>query len=483
VGIRSWSLGSGTSAALGALLVAGLMVLVVPSGLASAAVPASSGDGTTWAYGNVVTVDFHGVSAGGAPYTGNATYGYSALIHQINLSGTDFELTVDRTMGASFQVEYCSPTCASHRYYAALADRLWETDNATANLTTAGTVYEGGSAVPAFALLGSSSLQTANFTESTSSYLPASLNVGVARSAYLGAQVDATTSVTFGTPLGLFPTDLTSAQEWNSTASFKAGANASYAYFHSHAAPLANWNVSGHGYFPVERSGNVSVLGSYSPSNSIALGGVTYPEIGLVIQGPFAVREGFILVPSASDLFVGSSAQPWSANDSGQATAGMGFLDVRPQVGGHFGLGASEWVYDSQSLEPTSVAPASSGFTELATGATPDTAPQTVVQGEPQSASQSEATQLCLITGTGCPSGSSTPGFLHGLLGLIGVGAIAVLALAVIAVVVERRRLPPPSYPNSSLYPPGSSSRPLAGRAPTTPESPPPEDDPLGNLW
>src|SRR5208282_20681 len=146
--------------------------------------------------------------------------------------------------------------------------------NATANLTSAGTVYEGGSAVPAFALLSSSTLQTANFTESTSSYLPASLSVGVARSAYLGAQVDATSSVTFGTSLGLFPTDLTSAQEWNSSASFEASANVSYAYFHTHAGPLANWNLSGHGYFPVERSGNVSVLGSYSPSNSIVLGGI-----------------------------------------------------------------------------------------------------------------------------------------------------------------------------------------------------------------
>lgn len=464
-------------------MVVGLMVLAVPSGLASASAPAPSSTGATWAYGNIVTVSFHGTSAGDTPYTGNATYGYTVLIHQTNLSGTDFQLSVDRTMGASFQVEYCAPTCNSPKYYGALADRLWETDNATVNLTDAGTVYEGGTAVSAFALISSTTQQAASFTEATSSYLPTSLGVGVARSQEVHAQVTASTSLTFATPLGLFPANLSSAQEWNSTSAFDANANASFAYGVSHAGPLANWNLSGHGNFPVERSGNVSVVGSFAPSDSVVLGGITYPEVGLVIQGPFAVREGFILVPTSSDLFAGATAQPWSSNDSGQATAGMTFLDVRPLAGGHFGLGASEWVYDSQSLEPTSVIPASPGVTELASGAAPDASPQTIVQGQPESTSQSSATQGCLITGSGCPSSAAALGPLHGLVGLVAVGVVAVLALAAVAVVVERRRMPPPSYPNSSLYPPGAPARAATGRGPNPPDAPPPEDDPLGNLW
>ena len=483
MGIRTSTFGSGPSVVVAAFVVVALMVVLVPNGVASAAAPAAAADGATWAYGNVVSTSFHGTTASGVPYTGNATYGYTVLIHQTNFSGSEFELTVDRTMGAAFAVEYCSPTCSSPKYYSTLSDRLWENINATTGFTNAGTVNENGAAVRAFALMNSSTLQQANFTEATHSYLPNVLGIGVTRSGHVFAQVGASASITFGPPLGLFPTNLSSAQHWNSSAPFQAVANASYDYLATHSGPLANWNLTGYGYFPVERSGNVTVLGSSTPANSIVLGGVTYPEVGLTILGPFSVREGFILVPTASDLFAGSSSLPWSANASGEATVGMSYLDVRPVAQGHFGLGASEWIYDSESLEPTSAAPASSGITDLAGGgAAPAVAPQTVVQGQPQSTAQSSTAQSCLMTGSGCPS-SSTPAGFHGIVGLLAAGVVVVLVVGLIAVVVERRRMPPPTYPNSSLYPPGNSVRPSTGRGPTPPEVPPAEDDPLGNLW
>jgi hypothetical protein len=483
MGIRAWPLRSGTSAAAGSLVVVALMLFVVPGGAASATpAPTSSPSIATWAYGEVVTNDFKGTSANGIPYQGNATYGYTVLIHQTNLSGAEFQLSFDRTMGALISVEYCYPSCNSPRYYADLSVHEWETVNATSVLTDAGTVYEAGTPVPAYALVSSTTVQTANLDQASHSYRPILGGAAVSRSGSLNAQVVGSAVVTFDTPLGLFPTNLTSSQSWNSTAAFDAQVNASYSYVASHAGPLYNLNASGSGYFPVEATGNVSVQGNYSTSNSIVLGGVTYPEIGLSVQGPFTLREGFILVPTAVDLFQGMTTQPWAANTSGQATAGMSYLDVRPAAMGHFGLGASKWLYDSQTLDPTSVAPPGTGITDLGGGVAPDTAPQTVVQGQPQTVADSSATQACLVSGSGCPPGASTLGPLHGLFGLLALGVVVVVVLALVVAIAERRRIPPPSYPNSSLYPPGGSSRPLPTRSPSTPD-PPPEEDPLGNLW
>ena len=355
-----------------------------------------SSTGATWAYGNIVTVSFHGTSAGDTPYTGNATYGYTVLIHQTNLSGTDFQLSSRPSPWAlRSRSSTAHPLATRRSTYGALADRLWETDNATVNLTDAGTVYEGGTAVSAFALISSTTQQAASFTEATSSYLPTSLGVGVARSQEVHAQVTASTSLTFATPLGLFPANLSSAQEWNSTSAFDANANASFAYGVSHAGPLANWNLSGHGNFPVERSGNVSVVGSFAPSDSVVLGGITYPEVGLVIQGPFGSGRGLSSSLPRAICFAGATAQPWSSNDTGQATAGMTFLDVRPLAGGHFGLGALGWVYDSQSLEPTSVIPASPASRNSPRERRPTRPPRRSCRANPESTSQSSATQGC----------------------------------------------------------------------------------------
>ncbi len=472
---------------VGAIVVAALMVFVVPTGVAGAAPAAATGSSASiaWAYGAVNTITFSGTSHSGVPYTGNATYGYTVSIHQTNSTVTphEFELTVARTMGASFAVEYRYPSCRAPTYHAELSARVWETVNSTAYLIDNGNVYENGAPVPAFALLNASTLQVANESESTSSYLPLTGGMGgMMRAGYLGAEVTANAAVAFATPLGLFPTALSTSQSWNSTAPFRASVEATYDYLAAHKVPAATGALRGNGTIPVEGSGTVNLSGSYSTGNSIDLGGAHYSEVSLSLLGPFTLQEGFIVVPVASDLFQGAN-EPWSSNQSGAATAGMSFVDLRAAAADHFGLGASRWLYDSSSLEPTDAAPAPGGFTELAGTGAPDTAPATVVQGEPQTGTQSQSTQTCLLTGAGCPSSGSVPGLLHGLVGLLAVGAVVVAALAVAVVVVERRRVPPPSYPNAALYPPGTSGGPVRAPGPSPPPPAAPEEDPLSNLW
>jgi hypothetical protein len=472
---------------LAAAVVAVLVVLALPIGVAGASPsPAASTSQTLWAYGAVRTVDFSGTSESGWQYAGNATYGFSVILSQTNTSANGIELTVNRTMGALFSEHYCYPSCQSPRYFGNLTDHVYETLVASANLTSAGTVDENGPTVAAIALNDSHSYLKANVTEASSSYLPTILGLGapIARSHYLGANVVATSTVSFSPGLGILPDDLSTAQSWNASAAYVAHVAATYTYYDSLTVggrPIVIGPVVGN--LSVPAMGSVSLYGNFTPSDTVNLGGVVYPEVSIKVVGPFDVREGFILVPRASDLF-GGSALPWGAHENGTATATMSYLDVRASQGGHLGIGGSAWVYDSSTLGPSSGIPGSSGVAQLtsATGPGSDAAPPTVVQGEPESVPAAQSQQACLLTGAGCPTGGSNgPVALHGLVGLLAVGVVVVVVIAAVLLIAERRRMPPPAYPNAALYPPGATP-PGSRASPTTP-SPPPEDDPLRNLW
>jgi len=461
------------------------MVLAVPAafmGAASASSPSAT-PLTIWAYGAVKTVTFQGDSSTGWQYSGNATYGYSVILNQTNTTGSDFQLTVNRTMGAMFQVHYCYPNCNSPKYYGNVSDHIYETVDAAANFTGAGFVYENGAAVAAIALNNSQSHLRANLTESSNTYIPGLGGLVAPRSHYLGVNVVASSTVEFTPGLGILPVNLSSTQSWNSSAGFVAQAAASYAYFLSSAGPFHSAHVGPvSGNLSVPASGNVSLFGSYSPVNTTVLGGIAYPEVALKIVGPFSVREGFILLPNSANLFGGASDQPWGAQN-GSASASMSYLDARASLGGHLGIGASQWVYDSSTLGPSSAVPETSGPADISSFAQPatDAAPTTTVQGQPESVAGALGQQACLLTGSGCPAGNSLPGTgLHGIVGLLAIGVVLIVVVLVIALVAERRRMPPPTYPNAALYPPGNV-RPTS-RAPPTPAEPA-EDDPLRNLW
>lgn len=468
----------GRAAAWVTVSAAVFMVCAVPAVAAAEGAPSLTPGSpyTVWAYGGVRNVSFAGASAhSGWAYRGSATFGYSVVLNQTNLSTTSFELDVNRTMGASLSIDYCSPTCAHPVESSSILYRAWESDDEWANFTTAGTVYEDGSPVAAVALNNSHSTVMGSLLDRAT---------GPARSDFLVINVSSAATVNFATPLGLIPDSLAAGAHWNASSAFAASGTFSLSWFYGHVGPLGSYNLTGAPITgSVSGSGNVSVLGA-AGSGSVELGGASYQNVSLAVLGPFTVREGFILVPTEVDLFGGSSESPLS-NASGASAAAMTSIYARPFVGGHFGVGGSEWTFASSAINPSDVVavPSGSGVTELASGA--DQVDSTTVQGVPMSVDQANGVQKCLVSGTTCPAG---PGGNHLLGGLLVVGGVVVAAVLIaMVVVVDRRRMPPPRRSNVGLYPPvvtvpGRASDGSAGGT-NPPPPPPPEDDPLAHLW
>jgi hypothetical protein len=487
--------GARTSAAVTSVAVALFLVFVLSSTALAAATPAPAAGTpqTLWAYGYVKTVSVGPLkTADGWVYQGSATVGYSVILNQTNTSSTTFELSVARTMGVLFSVEFCFPSCVSPTAFNKLSYHAYEQTDAWANFTTQGTVTGPSGAQPAIALENTHTTVYGNLTESAHSVLPSGGITGAAgtlvdRSKYLGGEVTSDSSITFATPLGLIPRNLTNAESWTATSAFNASGSANYSYYYHAAGPVVNKTIGPvSGALTVSRSGNVTVEGTYAPQNTVSFGGVTYPALELTVQGPFSVREGFILVPASVDLFGGSST-PWAEEQNGSGTVAMTYLDAKATVGGHVGIAASSWLYSLAATNAADAAPSGSGGLAPAVAAVAEPVAATSVQGTPQTVSQAQSNQACLTTGVGCPAASSAPNLrgLFGELAAVGIAGVVVLVIAIV-LVTERRRVPPPVYPNAGLYPPGSGSArppaPAAG-APGSPPAPPAEDDPLDHLW
>jgi hypothetical protein len=439
----------------------------------------------TWAYGFVKTVSVSPTyTADGWQYDGSLVIGYAVVITETNTSPTTFELSVHRTMGAAFSVEFCKPRCALPTSSANLTVRAWEDAHAWANFTTQGVVEESHVPVPAIALLNTSSTVKANLTEAAYSVLPSGTGPPVDRSTYLSAAVSSIASASFSPALGLIPLDLAPPASWEAMSAFNASGSWDYSFFFVAHAPLHNIRVgplTGSGV--VQPSGNVSVAGELLSSSEIPFGGVEFPAISLAISGPFSVREGVILLPGDADLF-GSAEHPWSGNQSSATTVQMATLDAKPYVNGHFGLEASSWVFASSSSNPgtasdsvslgSPLVPATTSLNPVATN---------TIQGAPESVAQADSQTGCLTTGSGCFANAPAPRAVLVALA-IGVVVAGVAGLIAAVFVVDRRRLPPPVYPNANLYPPGAARSPPPRPAPRPTQTPPPtEEDPLDHLW
>src|SRR5208283_3216407 len=113
-----------------AVVMAVLMVFVVASASVEATPvsPTSSPVGT-WSYGVVKTVSVGPLPSATDPnwlYQGTATFGYTVTSWLNNTSNTTFELTILRTMGAAFSVEFCLKSCSSPADWVNLSYRAWE---------------------------------------------------------------------------------------------------------------------------------------------------------------------------------------------------------------------------------------------------------------------------------------------------------------------------------------------------------------------
>ena len=472
----------------GTVLVAGLMVFVLTSTSVEAApLPAATSLSGTWSYGVVKTITVTPQHAsGGWMYEGSATLGYTVTIYDNATSSSTFELTVFRTMGVAFTVQFCQPSCSSPLQWVNESFRIYESTTTIANFTDQGSVTENGTAtVPAIALENTTSILHANLTESSDSYLP-TLGYRGPHLTYLGANITGQSTVSFDPAFGLFPTQLFAGSTWNSTSDFTESGSWAYSYYYAARAPMGSFVLgpfSGGGN--LSTSGEVSLQGSYPTGSTFEYGGVTYPAITLLIHGPFEVREGVIFVPSSADVF-GTSPKAWDSNESGTASAQMATLDVRPGEAAQLQLVASSWTYSSATANagnPSALSPAGSGLSPAAASSNPVSS--ATLQGIPETTDQANGAQQCLTTGGSCPSTSGVPN-LRGLYGLIVLSGAVVTVGAVVAVlaVTRRRRAPPPVYPNAVLYPPGAAFPSAPAGVPVAPAAPPPpEEDPLDHLW
>ena len=454
-----------------------LMVCVGGMSTANATSGAATGTGSVWAYGVVRTVDVSGHNAiGGYEYQGSALIGFSAILNESTSVGGNFSLSVVRTMGVAISILYCIPNCHLPLFTASLHYRAWENTSAIANLTTTATVVDPTGSAPALGLRSESGALTAGVRESTQ-YANRS---AVLLSRELWANLSASETLALHPALGLIPLNLTGVSSWNATSAFTAsgGYNWSWALDRSGSTigPHPLWNGSSSGPKTLNRSGNVTVFGNFTPGSTVRLAGATYDAINLTVEGMFVLRDGVVLVPAGANLFSGAST-PWSSGQFGAANVSYTHLDVTDHVAsGRLGLvaAASMW-RASTSVPALAIAGPSSGPAIATDSATP-----TYVQAEPESPQQAQADQKCLASGIGCPTLPASP---RGPFGVVVLAAVAVVAAALVAVATaQRRRLPPPVYPNASLYPPGVAVPVTPDGKPATPP-PPADDDPLSHLW
>ncbi|MFY9717789.1 MAG: hypothetical protein WAK40_07670 [Thermoplasmata archaeon] len=453
-----------------------LTICMFGSGIASASTTPAASPSPSWAYGELKTIDYHG-SAGLYTYEGSATLGFSVVFNETQ-NATDGVITVNalRTIGALVNVRYCLPDCSSPRIVANVSYHAWETTNAWANLSTSGTVTEPHGTAAGLALNNSSVGVTAKLRESADS-----MNGAVVLSdRSLEVNVTGRLSVNLTPSLGLYPLNLSVGDTWNSSSVFNASGKIAWSSFYTafgtHVGTPVKTSQSG----TAMKSGNgtIAVAGSYGAGTDFSYLGTAYPAADLTLSGPFSLFEGVILVPATADLFA-SGAHPWSSEQDGSAVVSSAVLDVHPgkYFHGHLPIVASGfYLQTAASNVATDLAPAESPRFPAATP-TASSDNSTFVQGNPETVAQAHSGQTCLITGAGCPLAAGPKSLLRFFL---LVGSVAVVAVLVGVAVAARRRPPVPVYPNSALYPPGTT----VTKAPTPAPAPKPaEEDPLGHLW
>lgn len=458
---------------VGTILLGALVGIALP---ATAQPAGASGDVQQWAYGAHANLTSTWTNATGS-YRLAAFFGWDVLLTQTNTSATTFEVTAQRAMALDFTLAACKVPCGGTNPSASVDYRAWESETGWANFTTAGIVYENGAAQPGLAIVNASDAVSAGVTENWSASLHALLlqrtvsgDLAVGASAHL--------AVAFVPALGLAPMTMSAGDVWNATSSFDSegawDASASYTRTPwNQTSATGSESLSGN----VSGSGTVAVTGTDQGSLTLANGAATN-VVGLSVQGPFALREGFLLLPDSADAFGGSSAA-WSAYANGTAQAATATLDLAPHVP-HVGLLASSTAFAPQPAPVSALGPQ-----PLAGSGAPATDGASVLQAQPETVTDSQSGIGCLVAGT-CPTPSLPGASTHGpaLGGLVLITGLVAVGILIAVVVVERRRVPPPRHPNAGLYPPGGALSPTPPPPAAGPRGiPPPPEDPLGHLW
>ncbi len=462
-------------------LLATLAIWTFPVGSVAAAPPAlgaaPGAPSAPWAYGNLTTENVTWPAMRGM-YEGYATYGFSVVLTQTNISATTYSLSENQTVGALINLTYCRPNCEqpieTERYFY----RAWETWNDVTNFTTAVSVtLHDGSSVGAVGIAGSSASSAANITEN----LTTDRNGSVRLVDQLFASASTRFSLDFAPVLGLFPLNLTLGSSWTASAAFTAVGSWESGYLSANAhgrtgSSQSSGNLSGSGIATLGGIDRGSLLLADRGLTQVALHLAVLPTLGSAgFRAGFELMDGFAILPNVANLLQSSSTMGWASRAMGNTTATTSLADLGSRSGsGPVSFIASAWSYSTAISAPD---PSSSGNSST-------------VQGAPLTPAQASSTSNCLEGTVACGTTGSNPTTPtlggNGLLPIafLGIGTVAIAVVVGGLLIAQRRRIPPPIYPNAALYPPGgSSARTDAPGEPTGPAPPPAEDDPLQNLW
>lgn len=473
-----------------ALVSAAVLISLAPWAAASSSPSVSSAPGVVlWAYGAARSVNASGTAAdGNTTYAIHGFYGWNTVLTQRNESATNFQLEVNRTVGASLFVNYCRPDCSSPSRSLNITERAWETQLAFANFTTAGTVNTSSGPAPALAILNSTVSEKGKLSEAAEGRVTTLRGTIATASESLSIFSFGRTSVSFQPPLGLFPT-AGNATSWSAASSYSASGSWTVT-LSTQVTTFYGVTNSASQSFPgsfTGLSGTIELNGSTGAGTRLTNGAAVAP-VTLTLNGPFTSWEGFILVPNAADLFAENSAS-WRGEPAGGQIASTQTVDVATAGSvGHFPFLASSTRYLASSTDAGTVSLDSGVGSSVAStplpppagsanGSEVDGPAPLTIQAEPEPTGVAQGNSQCLITG--CLS-NSTGGVLRGVVVLL----VVVAAAAVIGLTVVKRQPPrraPPS-PNARLYPQGS-----AANSPSAPATGFPTgesvEDPLAHLW
>ena len=290
------------AAAILAVLAITLLFLV-PTPATASALPTHATDGS-WAYLENASGSVTADRAGG---TVSVTYSIlgAVIVNQTNLSDGGYQITFHRGIQVQFQSNYCSPDCTTALSYANLSLSLREALNVVENFTPAASMSAQNASVEAMSLTSGYGTTLYNMTlasqRSVSLSTPGRGGVHFQdSSAYVSLNLAGNFSFTLGSPLGVFPSNLSPGEQVSSSTTFNLQGSASGSY-HYYFAPGFNGSAgaSQTGVLPTtllpQTSGTLTVLAEEGASTPVF--GQTMASLDLSVHGgPFLFVDG-ALVP------------------------------------------------------------------------------------------------------------------------------------------------------------------------------------------
>jgi hypothetical protein len=403
-------------AAAGVAILMAFVAVPALSGAASAAPvmsTATTNPSTQWAYGGEGWSN-NSLQYGDASITWNSSFGWTVVFTVTPTSADTWMIEEQRTVGITIVSTYHGPNVSgTYNYHAQ------ESDVAFANITNQSTVYVNGAAVPALGIDNASASVNASISEMVTKTVH-----GQTASASLDVMGLAQGAVSFSPSLGLIPLNLTGVDQWNSTAT---------------ASPSASWNVSyawaDTGFNGTSGSGSGSKSGSLSGTGTVNLTGyklhLATPQftdhksrvaVVLIVQGPFDVYDGFILIPHDFDLF-GGGVHGYDSVALGSAAISAETLYVSSGPGGPSVTAAATTFGANDASVNTLAQPAVS---PPANGGAPaaGSSPGGTVVAQPMSVQAANAEANCLTHGCGGAAAAPMTGLV---VALVGIAAVVVV--------------------------------------------------------